>query len=62
MQSKLKQWGHLQRILDKINEDNNISVRIQIVRRHWNPLILFPVRIIDLMQSKQSLDSALLAL
>ena len=24
--SKLKQWGHLKRILDKINEDGNISV------------------------------------
>ena len=28
--SKLKQWGHLERILDKINEDYNISVGLLI--------------------------------
>ena len=28
--SKLKQWGHLERILDKINEDDNVSVRLLI--------------------------------
>ena len=27
---KLKQWGHLERTLDKINEDDNISVRLLI--------------------------------
>ena len=28
--SKLKQWGHLGRILEKINEDDNISVALLI--------------------------------
>ena len=28
--SKLKQWGHLERVLDKINEDDNISVGLLI--------------------------------
>ena len=31
--SKFKKWGHLERILDEVNEDDNISVRLLIVEK-----------------------------
>ena len=35
--SKLKQWGHLERILDEINEDDNISAELWIGFVHVIP-------------------------